>query len=228
LAGKELDKDGVGTDLADAGTNTVTGVQLSYFGGRYLDHMVGKWISTDPAGQYFDKYNYCGDNSINGIDPNGKNGIGVSVSVGAAFGISTSASIALVFNTDALIAGKFQDFAYVQTTLQKGATISGAGYGADATVNYVATNESPVAGYLSGTETDVTVPLYEGVVGTWSMITDATTGQQTSSYGAGLGAEAAVTQSTVQTNTINISAPVADFFSFFAYEFANFFNPSKF
>jgi RHS repeat-associated protein len=71
FTGKELDNDGAGAiDAADP-SNAVTGMQLSYFGGRYLDGLVGKWISTDPAGQFFDEYSYGGNNPINGTDPNG-------------------------------------------------------------------------------------------------------------------------------------------------------------
>jgi RHS repeat-associated protein len=75
FSGKELDNDGEGPDEADP-TNTITGVQLDYFGGRYYDAQVGRWISADPADQFFDKYNYCGDNSINEFDPDGRGGYG--------------------------------------------------------------------------------------------------------------------------------------------------------
>jgi RHS repeat-associated protein len=74
FTGKELDKDGVGTDLADAGTNTVTGVQLSYFGKRYYDAMAGMWVACDPKMQFYSPYLYTGNevNPIIGFDPNGK------------------------------------------------------------------------------------------------------------------------------------------------------------
>ena len=70
FTGKELDKDGVGTDLADAGTNTVTGVQLSYFGKRYYDEIIGMWVACDPAKDFFNSYQYT-INPIGHIDPNG-------------------------------------------------------------------------------------------------------------------------------------------------------------
>ncbi len=72
FTGKELDKDGVGTDVADAGTNTVTGVQLSYFGARYFDAMTGMWVACDPLSQYHSPFNYCGNNPIKNKDPDGR------------------------------------------------------------------------------------------------------------------------------------------------------------
>ena len=71
FTGKELDKDGVGTDEADAETNTVTGVQLSYFGKRYYDAMTGVWTSTDPDHQFKDAYTYGPNNPLNGADIKG-------------------------------------------------------------------------------------------------------------------------------------------------------------
>ncbi len=70
FTGKELDKDGVGTDLADAGSNDVTGVQLNYFGKRYYDAEIGRWVGCDPAKEFWDSYRYT-INPIGHFDPNG-------------------------------------------------------------------------------------------------------------------------------------------------------------
>ena len=52
---KELDKD----------------IGLYYFGKRYYDAEVGRWTSEDPEGQFFDGYNYCGNDPVNSTDPDG-------------------------------------------------------------------------------------------------------------------------------------------------------------
>ena len=84
FTGKELDKDGVGTDLADAGTNTVTGVQLSYFGKRYYDEIIGMWVACDPAKDFFNSYQYT-INPIGHIDPNGA--VDLTISGGVRGGV---------------------------------------------------------------------------------------------------------------------------------------------
>ena len=48
--------------------------QLDYFGARYLDPMLGMWISVDPARQFSSPYLYAGNgyNPLNGRDSDGK------------------------------------------------------------------------------------------------------------------------------------------------------------
>ena len=47
--------------------------QLDYFGARYLDPMLGMWISVDPARQFASPYLYAGNgyNPVNGADEEG-------------------------------------------------------------------------------------------------------------------------------------------------------------
>ena len=48
-------------------------IALDYFGARYLDPMLGMWISVDPARQFASPYLYAGSgyNPVNGVDPDG-------------------------------------------------------------------------------------------------------------------------------------------------------------
>ncbi|MGH7495438.1 MAG: DNRLRE domain-containing protein, partial [bacterium] len=50
------------------------GLNLDYFGARYYDHLVGRWISVDPLGAIHPEdshYSYTGNEPINRVDPNG-------------------------------------------------------------------------------------------------------------------------------------------------------------
>ncbi len=61
FSGKELDEEG--------------GLDWYYFGARYFDPNIGRWLGVDPlAGKYpgFSPYNYVANNPLKFIDPDGK------------------------------------------------------------------------------------------------------------------------------------------------------------
>ena len=64
FTGKEFDNDGA-TISGDDGMN------LYYFGARFYDPEIGRWISTDPADEFWDAYSYTGGDPIHLIDPEG-------------------------------------------------------------------------------------------------------------------------------------------------------------
>ena len=67
------------TVLTDKDTENYTGkelddeIELGYWGTRYLDLMLGLWISADPKRQFSSPYLYAGNgvNPVNGVDPDG-------------------------------------------------------------------------------------------------------------------------------------------------------------
>src|SRR5574344_980730 len=67
------------TQYTDKVTETFTGkelddeTELSYFGARYLDQMLGMWVSVDAKRQFNSPYLYAGNgtNPINGVDGDG-------------------------------------------------------------------------------------------------------------------------------------------------------------
>ena len=50
-------------------------IALNYFGARYLDPMLGMWISMDPKRQHFAPYTYGANNPIVLLDPDGNEDI---------------------------------------------------------------------------------------------------------------------------------------------------------
>jgi len=63
---------------AEVTTDQYSGMCLNHFEARYFDSEIGLWTSGDKAGQFFSPYEYCFNNPVNVIDPDGNWSIGFS------------------------------------------------------------------------------------------------------------------------------------------------------
>ncbi len=88
--GKELD-----TNATDLGNN-IAGMEHYYFGARYFHPKYGIWLTTDPAGQFYNPYGFGGDPVIY-VDPNGE---WVNIVVGAVIGAAVGGYTAYKTDTD--------------------------------------------------------------------------------------------------------------------------------
>ena len=75
-AGKELDEE--------------NGLDWYYFGARYYDPAIARWMSVDPLANKFPSwspYNYVYNNPLNAVDPNGEAGLKINFDVAVSGGI---------------------------------------------------------------------------------------------------------------------------------------------
>lgn len=94
----ELDEDlSTGTNNFRAkftGQETDAYTSLQYFGSRYYDAALGRFISPDPADQFFSPYLYADDDPLAQVDPDGEFAIVIALVVGAIVGAYVGASLA--------------------------------------------------------------------------------------------------------------------------------------
>jgi RHS repeat-associated protein len=84
--------------------------ELDYFGARYLDPMLGLWISVDPARQFASPYLYVGNgaNPVNGVDPDGNYTLNLNEdNTVASMNDDGDLNIVSVFKADGSLVGKY-------------------------------------------------------------------------------------------------------------------------
>ena len=104
------------TVSADKVTENYTGkelddeTELGYWGARYLDLMLGMWISVDPARQFSSPYLYAGNgiNPVNVVDPNGNYTLNLNEDNTVASMVDDdNLNMVSVFNADGSLFGEF-------------------------------------------------------------------------------------------------------------------------
>ena len=84
--------------------------ELNYFGARYLDPMLGMWISVDPKRQFSSPYLYAGNgyNPVNVIDPDGNYTLNLNEDNTVAGMVDDgNLDMVSVFNADGILFGEF-------------------------------------------------------------------------------------------------------------------------
>jgi RHS repeat-associated protein len=69
--GTELMVSGYGTDYRYTGKELDSETGLYYYGARYYDPKIGRFISVDPVKDYTNPYSYVRNNPLNATDPSG-------------------------------------------------------------------------------------------------------------------------------------------------------------
>src|SRR5690554_5161160 len=87
------------THATDKVTETFTGkekddeTELSYFGARYLDQMLGMWVSVDAKRQHYSPYEYGSNSPINVFDPDGNADLRLAIYYNAEANNQTRANV---------------------------------------------------------------------------------------------------------------------------------------
>jgi RHS repeat-associated protein len=112
--GMSLAESGTETDYLFSGKELDNRTGLSYFGARYYDARIGRWLVVDPAGQYWSPYVYCGNNPVITIDKDGRAGGLASLLLNPDFAIGagiiiTAATIHMSITQDMSIGDAFNE-----------------------------------------------------------------------------------------------------------------------
>jgi RHS repeat-associated protein len=155
---------------------------LNYFGARYLDAMLGMWVSVDPAREFANPYSYVGYSPLVFVDPDGKQSIAdeLAVQYVNSFGNALDGSLDMAFDVaqDALTIGLATGAAVLGTTgaivgapILVNAAIPIAGTMATGAVNIVGGHPTAtigfgefVSGVITGLSPTQSIPEFIGQV----------------------------------------------------------------
>jgi len=158
------------TQPSDKVTENFTGkehdeeIKLDYFGARYLDPMLGLWISVDNARQFDSPYLYVGNrfNPINAMDSDGNVTVGAEFRVSGAtpgfVSASGGATVSIMLDFDRLLSGKWPLLYSVS-----GEVGGGAGGGGGLSIGLFASSDSPKLGAYEQRRYDVNLIAGGGV-----------------------------------------------------------------
>ena len=184
------------TSSADKVTENFTGkekddeIELNYFGARYLDPMLGMWISVDPARQFTSPYLYAGNNPVIMVDPDGNITVGIqgqlSGGTPTGFSVSGGTTWSIMFDVDRLMSGKWP--VLYSKSVDVGAGIGGGG---SVSVSGFISSSSPKTGGYVTAHIDMSA---KALVGINASVTppEAGDGRYDVMLGAGIGIEGSV------------------------------------
>jgi len=180
---------------ADKVTENFTGKErddetgLGYWGARYLDQMLGMWVSVDVARQYQNPYLYGGNNPVNRTDPDGNVTIGGQVRVEGTstpgFGATGGVTLSLMFDIDRFTSGK-NPLLYA-VSVDGGGKFSTSSGGSVSVGGFINSDSPQLGGYITPR---IDMNLFMGLgFGTSVNPSNETSGRYDASFSVGVGAE---------------------------------------
>ena len=108
-----LKEDGGTNDTWYTGKQEDSGTGLSYFGARWYDPNIGRFMAIDPVDfkesniHSFNRYAYANNNPYKYVDPDGERAVGINIGIGGVFqpwrppkpGVKGARSIIIAFDT---------------------------------------------------------------------------------------------------------------------------------
>nr|WP_019506886.1 RHS repeat-associated core domain-containing protein [Pleurocapsa sp. PCC 7319] len=165
--------------------------ELYYFGSRYYDAHLGRFLTPDPARQYFSPYIYGNGDPLGGIDPNGEFFISLTVlAIGAAMAGGAFMGGAAVNNSMNPASWDWSD-GKTWAGIIGGAAIGGVTAGAGLAV----TGAVAAAGWGAAATAAANMAIAGGVLGTmnasFTAMSGGSAGDIASAFGIGFGMGAA-------------------------------------